>query len=266
MLGAVTLPDDASDLALTIADGVATLWLNRPAKRNAVTNQMWRGIGDLVNGLRHDPRVRALVLRGAGEHFCAGADIGGLAEMPLRDYHLANQHADQALATFPKPTIAFISGSCIGGGAELASCCDLRIAVDGSVFGITPAKLGIVYPAYALERVTRLIGPSAAKHLLFTGEIVDAQRALRIGLIDELLPAAAADARLTELLQALRERSLLTQVGSKEMIESILEHGEVSEVVNEHWHRVIDESADLEEGISAFAERRPPRFTWTPDA
>lgn len=261
----MTLPSDAGELAVTVADGVATLWLNRPAKRNAVTNAMWRGIGDHVRALRDEPGIRALVLRGAGDHFCAGADIGGLAEMPLRDYHENNQWADESLACFPKPTIAFITGSCIGGGAELASCCDLRIAATGSVFGITPARLGIVYPPYALERVTHLIGPSAAKHLLFTGEIIDADRALRIGLVDELVPAERAEGRLAELLAVLSERSLLTQVATKEMVDAIADHGTIPAGLTDRWHDIIEASPDQAEGIAAFGERRAPRFSWSPE-
>ncbi|MCB0888038.1 MAG: enoyl-CoA hydratase/isomerase family protein, partial [Nocardioidaceae bacterium] len=199
---------DNDAVYVTKQGGVATLWLNRPAKRNAITNQMWQAIGDRVNGLREDTDVRLLILRGVGDHFCAGADIHGLAEMSLREYHEANQYADQSLATFPMPTIAFITGSCIGGGAELASCCDLRIAAEGSKYGITPARLGIIYPAYALERVTRLIGPSATKQLLFTGDIIEANEALRMGLINELLPLDAAENRLEGLVSTLLERSL----------------------------------------------------------
>lgn len=255
------MPDE---LSVTHDDGVATLWLDRPAKRNAVTNAMWRGIGDIVTALATDDSVRALVLRGVGDHFCAGADIGGLAEMPLAEYHRANRHADEALGSFPKPSIAYITGSCIGGGAELASCCDLRIAAEGSHFGITPARLGIVYPAYALQRVVSLVGPSAAKHLLLTGEIVDADRALRIGLIDELLPADRAEDRLAELTATLRERSLLTQVASKAMIDDVVAHGAVREETMAHWLAEVDGSADMAEGIAAFAARRTPSFTWTP--
>ena len=249
---------------VTKQDGVATLWLNRPAKRNAITNEMWRAIGDQVNGLRGDPEVRLLVLRGVGDHFCAGADIHGLAKMSLREYHEANQYADQSLATFPMPTVAFITGSCIGGGAELASCCDLRIAATGSKYGITPARLGIIYPAYALERVTRLIGPSATKQLLFTGDIVADHEALRIGLINELVPIDAAETRLAELVATLLERSLLTQVGTKEMVEQIADAGQVSDSLNERWHDIIDTAADMHEGIAAFADKRKPSFSWRP--
>lgn len=253
------------ELYVTHDDGVATLWLNRPAKRNAVTNAMWRGIGDIVTALASDGSVRALVLRGVGDHFCAGADIGGLAEMPLTEYHEANRHADEALATFPRPTIAYVTGSCIGGGAELASCCDLRIATEGSAFGITPARLGIVYPAYALRRVVSLVGPSAAKHLLFTGEIVDAERALRIGLIDELLPAERGEERLAELVATLRERSLLTQMASKQMIDDVVEHATVLPDTMSRWLAEVDGSPDMAEGIAAFAARRTPVFGWRAD-
>ena len=254
------------ELYVTREDGVATLWLNRPEKRNAVTHAMWRGIGDLVGALADDDTVRVLVLRGVGEHFCAGADIGGLAEMPLTDYHAHNQYADRALAAFPKPSVAFVTGSCIGGGVELASCCDLRIAAEGSRFGITPAKLGILYPAYALERVTRLIGPSQAKYLLFTGDIVDADRALAMGLVDELLPADAAEARLADLCAILTERSLLTQVGTKEMIDAVVHDGAVPDETMARWQAEVDASPDLAAGIAAFARREAPAFTWTPGA
>lgn len=253
-----------AEVYVTRDGSVATLWLNRPEKRNAITNVMWRAIGDLVTELKADPEVKLLVLRGVGDHFCAGADIHGLAEMSLREYHEANQHADESLATFPKPTIAYITGSCIGGGAELASCCDIRIAAEGSRFGITPAKLGIVYPAYALERVVSLIGPSATKQLLFTGDIVDATTALRMGLINELLPADQLAGRFGELLETMTQRSLLTQVGTKEMVDAITADGHISEGLIERWHDIIDASPDMAEGIKAFGEKRSPQFAWRP--
>lgn len=253
-----------AELFVTREDGVATLWLNRPAKRNALTHDMWRGIGDICRELAGDADVRMLVLRGVGDHFCAGADIGGLTEMPLRDYHRANRHADESLATFPKPTLAYITGSCIGGGSELAASCDLRIAAEGSVFGITPARLGILYPAYSVERVTRLIGVSATKHLLFTGEIIGAERALRVGLVDELLPADAAPKRLEELVTTLRDRSLLTQMASKAMVDAVVEQGGISPELDAQWHDVLEASTDPAEGIAAFLDRRTPTFGWTP--
>ena len=155
---------------------VATIWLDRPTKRNAMSYAMWAGLEAACLELGDDAQVRVVVLRGAGGHFCAGADISELlAERApgTPTFHDVNMAAEHALATLPKPTVAFVEGDCIGGGCALAIDCDLRIAVDGARFGITPAKLGVVYPAPSMERVGRLLGLAAAKHLLFTGRLVD---------------------------------------------------------------------------------------------
>lgn len=260
----MTIPDFEGDLGLTVDGPVATLWLNRPAKRNAVTQQMWAGIADLVHSVPDDTRV--LVLRGVGDHFCAGADIDGLGEISMADYHAINRLADDALAGFHGPTVAYITGSCVGGGAQLALACDLRIADATARFGITPARLGILYPAFAVERAVRAMGPSATKHLLYTAEIVDAERALRVGLIDELLPAGEAAARLDELTTTLAERSLLTQVGSKAMVEACVAGESIPADLVESWLRELDAGPDFPEGRAAFAEKRAPRFTWRPSA
>lgn len=263
-----TLPDDpatADELAVTLDAGVATLWLNRPAKRNAVTFAMWQGIGAICEQLGSRSDVRMLVVRGVGDHFCAGADISGLVDMPMADYHRANRRADEALASFPRPTVAHVTGSCIGGGAEIATGCDLRIASDDAVFGITPAKLGILYPTGAVARVTRLIGPSATKHLLYTGEIVDAERALRTGLVDEVHPRAEVEARLAQLCDTIaHQRSLLTQMGSKLAVDAVSEGRVLDPELEAHWLGLVETAGDKAEGIAAFAEKRAPRFTWAP--
>lgn len=252
-------------LRLETGSAVATLWLDRPAKRNAVTYEMWRGIADVCHRLATDASVRLLVLRGVGDHFCAGADIGGMAEVPADEYRAANAAADEALASFPKPTLAVVRGACVGGGTEIAVSCDLRLADTTSRFGITPARLGIVYPVGATRRVVELVGPSATKHLLFTGEIVDAERALRIGLVDELHAPATLPERVDTLTSLLTtERSLLTQVASKEVVDSVVADGTVDPQVEARWHAEVAASTDPAEGVAAFLGRRPPRFTWTP--
>jgi enoyl-CoA hydratase/carnithine racemase len=245
---------------------VATLWLNRPAKRNAVTQAMWAGITAVTAELSGDPGVRVLVVRGAGEHFCAGADIAELSGLDDRsDYNAVNKAADDALAAFRRPTIAFIQGSCVGGGAEIAISCDLRIAESSARFGITPARLGIVYPPFALERAVAVIGPAAAKHLLYSAELIDAERALRVGLVHEVLAPGAAGERVAALAHLLAdERSLLTQVATKEMIASISATGAVDPDVEAHWVAVSAKAPDAAEGLAAFVERRDPDFTWTP--
>ncbi|HET9690473.1 MAG TPA: enoyl-CoA hydratase/isomerase family protein [Acidimicrobiales bacterium] len=254
------------DLSIDVDEGVATLTLTRPRKRNAVTYDMWNGIARACGELGADPAVRLLVVRGEGAHFCAGADIAGLGATSAADYGAANEAADHALATFPKPTIAVIKGACIGGGAELAVACDLRIADTTGRFGITPARLGIVYPAPATARVVRVIGPSATKHLLFSAEIIDAERALRIGLVDEVHPADALDTRIAELTDLLaHRRSLLTQMASKEIVEAAAS-GTVDPAIPSRWAVHMAGAADPAEGIAAFLQRRSPHFTWRPPA
>lgn len=251
-------------LAVTHADGVATLWLNRPEKRNAVSFEMWLGIARLVRALDADPEVRVLLVRGVGDHFCAGGDITGLGELPFADYRRANEAADRALAAFRKPSIAVITGSCVGGGAEIAIACDLRLADETAVFGITPARLGIVYPGFAVARAVQLIGESATKYLLYTADIIDAARALRIGLVDEVLPADGLGPRVDELVATLLQRSLLTQMASKDMVDAVLTQGVVPDEVEARWDEHLDSSADAAEGIEAFLARRAPRFRWRP--
>jgi enoyl-CoA hydratase/carnithine racemase len=165
---------------------------------------------------------------------------------------------------FPKPTIAFIRGACVGGGVQIATSCDLRIADTTARFGVTPARLGIIYPAPALARVVTLTGPSAAKHLLYSAELVTAERALRIGLIDELHEPDEAVTRLQAFVTLLaEERSPLTQQASKEMIDAVVADGHVGDACAARWAAELAAADDPKEGVAAFLQRRAPHFTWT---
>ncbi|WP_282791885.1 enoyl-CoA hydratase/isomerase family protein [Streptomyces sp. CC224B] len=238
-----------------VADGVATVVIDHPAKRNAMTADMWRALPPLLDALAADPAVRALVLTGAGDTFCAGADISSLRAGPGRAQELAVL-AEEALAAFPKPTLAAVRGHCVGGGAQLAAACDLRFADEGASFAVTPAKLGIVYPASATRRLAALVGPATAKYLLFSGEPIDARRALRTGLVDEVLPAGELAGRVAEFTRVLASRSLLTQAAAKEFAAGRTDR-------DGHWAEQARGSGDAAEGVAAFLERRQPRFTWT---
>ncbi|MGP3926719.1 enoyl-CoA hydratase/isomerase family protein [Streptomyces sp. 8N616] len=244
-------------LQLDTADGVATVVIRNPAKRNAMTTAMWRRLPGLLDRLAADPAVRVLVLTGAGDTFCAGADIGSLRESAGESQGLAVA-AEDALAAFPKPTLAAVRGYCVGGGCQLAAACDLRFAAEGSSFGITPAKLGIVYPASSTRRLTGLVGPATAKYLLFSGELIEAGRALRTGLVDELLPAGELGKRVAEFTRILASRSLLTQAAAKEFAS-----GEVRPEREAYWAERARDSGDTAEGVAAFLERRAPRFSWS---
>ncbi|MFJ5897234.1 enoyl-CoA hydratase/isomerase family protein [Streptomyces sp. NPDC093064] len=238
-----------------VTDAVATVMVHHPAKRNAMTAAMWRALPPLLDGLAADPGVRALVLTGSGATFCAGADISTLRGSPREAQRLAGQ-AEEALAAFPKPTLAAVRGYCVGGGAQLAAACDLRFAEAGALFGVTPAKLGIVYPASSTRRLVSLVGPATAKYLLFSGELIDAERALRTGLVDEVLPEGELAKRITEFTRILTARSQLTQAAAKEFADGRTDR-------DAHWTKQAQASDDTAEGVAAFLERRTPRFTWS---
>jgi enoyl-CoA hydratase/carnithine racemase len=256
------IPREAMPVELDVTDGVATVTLNRPEKRNAVTFAMWAALADTVGNLANDPDARVLVVRGAGDHFCAGADITELTNGPGGEYARVNWAAEEAIANFPGPSIAVVRGNCIGGGVSIASACDLRFAAADATFGITPAKLGIVYPTNALERTVRLVGGSAAKHLMFSGEIVDAERALRIGLVDEVHPAGRLDDRVAGFVSVLLERSHLTQVATKAMVHEVLAEGKVKPATTMRWESAMDSSGEVREGVAAFLAKRTPRWPW----
>ena len=242
--------------------GIATIVLNRPEKRNAVTFAMWSALAEHVNALAADPEVRVLVLRGAEDHFCAGADISELTNGPGGEYARVNWAAEEAIAHFPGPTIAEIRGNCIGGGVSIATACDIRFASGDATFGITPAKLGIVYPTNALERTVRLIGPSATKHLMFSGDLIDAERALRIGLVDEVHDAAQLGARVKDFVSVLLERSHLTQVATKAMVHEVVVDGKVKPATTLRWEGAMDQSGEVREGVAAFLGKRAVRWPW----
>ncbi|MET8450760.1 enoyl-CoA hydratase/isomerase family protein [Streptomyces sp. NPDC005209] len=239
----------------SVTDAVATVVVHHPAKRNAMTAAMWRSLPPLLDELAAASDVRALVLTGEGATFCAGADISTLRGSPEEAQRLAVA-AEEALAAFPKPTLAAVRGHCVGGGSQLAAACDLRFAEEGALFGVTPAKLGIVYPSSSTRRLAALVGPATAKYLLFSGELIDAARALRTGLVDEVLPEGELGKRVAEFTRILVSRSQLTQAAAKEFANGRTDR-------DAHWTEQARGSADTAEGVAAFLERRQPRFTWS---
>ncbi|QXJ23243.1 enoyl-CoA hydratase/isomerase family protein [Actinomadura graeca] len=249
-------------LRCEVADGVGTITIDRPGKRNAMTAEMFGALPRLLDGLAADPGVRVLVLTGADGDFCAGADISELGGHGWREGTGRSTAAEEALAAFPKPSLAAIEGFCVGGGCQLAVACDLRFAADGARFGITPAKLGIVYPAAATARLVRLVGPSAAKYLLYSADLVGAGHALRVGLLDEVVPPGDLAARVAAFAGTLASRSLLTQRATKDVVDA-LAAGEPHDAKVGHWQDEAVRGPDADEGVAAFLERRAPGFTWT---
>jgi enoyl-CoA hydratase/carnithine racemase len=245
---------------LETAGAVATLTIDRPAKRNAMSLEMWSAIPGL---LASATSARVLIIRG-GEHFSAGADISEFETLRkgadgATRYGQAVHTAERAIAAFPHPTVAVINGFCIGGGCEIALACDLRIAASDARFGITPANLGIVYNFTSTKQLVDAVGKAWAKQILFTGEIIDAATALRIGLVNELHPAAELDARAKGLAETIASRSQVSLRGAKTIIGKIAEGEHEDESVRELYNDAVH-SADYAEGVRAFLEKRPPRF------
>ncbi|GHG47483.1 enoyl-CoA hydratase/isomerase family protein [Streptomyces griseocarneus] len=245
-------------LRLDVDGATATVRIAHPAKRNAMTTDMWRLLPKLLRDCAADPAVRVLVLTGEGDTFCAGADISSLTADGGRESRDLAVAAEEALAAFPKPTIAAVRGHCVGGGCQLAVACDLRFAAEGASFGITPARLGIVYAASSTRRLVDLVGPATAKYLLFSAELIDAGRALRTGLVDEVWPREELDGRVAEFARTLASRSQLTQAAAKEFAAGPVDEGRLA-----YWAAQASGSGDPAEGVAAFLERRTPRFGWT---
>jgi enoyl-CoA hydratase/carnithine racemase len=253
-----------SHLHLEIADGVARLLLDRPDKRNAMTQAMWEALPELVGAAMADKSVRMLHVASANPGiFCAGADIGEFATASGdADWRRRNQAAIRAtqvaLARAPKPTLAIVDGDAVGGGCGIAMACDLRIASSRARFGITPAKLGLVYPLHDTRLLVELVGPAQARRLLFSAQLIDAAEALRIGLtqlVADDLAGAVADFTANVLAQ-----SPASQCASKAIIQRIIEGVHDDDQGSASGFDAAFQGADFAEGVAAFLQKRKPVF------
>src|SRR6185437_8352313 len=179
-----------------VTDGVGVLTFNNPEKRNAMSLEMWEGVGQVLTEFRDDPEVRVVVLVGAGDKaFVSGADISQFEKnrhnaAASEEYSRRSEAQRALMASYPKPTIACIRGFCLGGGMPVAMLTDMRIAPDHRQFGIPAAKLGIAYGYDGLKHLVSLVGPSWARLIMYTGMRIDSAEAVRIGLVDRVLPGA----------------------------------------------------------------------------
>jgi len=254
------------DLLLVERKGnICTLIINRPEKRNSLNPEIMHKLGDTLRALKDDSEVRAVVIRGMGqEAFSSGFDIGRISTGPgaprpraVVDYGL------ESLITYPYPTIAMIYGYCVGLGLELAVTCDFRIAADTARLGITPAKLGLVYGHIGVQKLLNLVGLAGTKELLFTGRIIDAQRAKEIRLVDYVVPAADLETITYALAQEMGENAPLSLSGTKTIISTLLKYQKYSAedmALMEGLIQQAQQSEDLKEGQRAFMEKRKPKW------
>lgn len=251
-------------LLLEISDRVATLTVNRPEKRNALNAAVRREFVEALDALRDDPEVRVLVVTGAGEKaFIAGADIGEFADRSPLEQRAAmeGRRLFEEIANFPKPTIAMLNGYALGGGCEVALACDLRIAARSAKLGQPEIKLGLIPGGGGTQRLPRLIGFGRAMRYILTGELIGAEEAERIGLIDQLVEDDELHERTLELALAMAAQSPVAMKLAKDAVRATLEMplGAGLQYERELFVTAFA-SEDRTEGVRAFLEKRPPAF------
>ncbi|WP_417234922.1 enoyl-CoA hydratase/isomerase family protein [Arthrobacter sp.] len=262
-------PGAGPGITVTVDAGVGTILLRHRAQRNALTRMMCRSLVEAADDLDARADVEVITVRGDGGTFSAGVSIGELRDVILDDGgdtdHLTA--ADRALAGVAKPTIAVVQGHCMGGGWQLASACDFIVASDDASFGITPAKLGIIYPRSGVDRLVRLLGPATAKYVLMSARTFSATRAQAMGLVAEVLPADRFEAGVGELLDELKARSRYSMHTTKRLIDQSGDPDVEASALAGSWDAAwagMAAGPDIDEGVAAFLERRNPVFPWKP--
>jgi enoyl-CoA hydratase len=252
-------------LTQSVADRIATLTVNRPDKLNALNDEVIEELGLAVDELRDHPDVSGVILTGAGRAFVAGADIAELEKHgPMSAKALARrgQLVFNRLESLPMPVIAAVNGFALGGGCELAMACHVRIASDAAKFGQPEVKLGLV-PGYGgTQRLPRLVGKGRALQLLMTGEVIDAAEALRIGLVNRVVPAADLMKTATDMMKQMLSNAPLALAGCIELVNRGYDLSLGDALAMEATaFGLLAGSADMKEGTRAFLEKRAATFT-----
>jgi enoyl-CoA hydratase len=240
---------------------------DNPARRNALSLDMWAAIPVILDAFEADPQVRVVVLKGAGDvAFISGADISQFEQHRAsaeasKDYDRTSDGAGKRLQMFAKPTIAMIRGFCLGGGVGVALGCDLRIASDTARFGIPAARLGVSYRWKGIKRLVELVGPAFAKEIFYTARQFSAVEAERMGLINRLLPDGELESFVRDYCRMISENAPLTIAATKGVIAELAKPG--AEIDARHCEELIARcfaSEDYVEGRRAFMEKRKPAF------
>jgi enoyl-CoA hydratase len=251
----------------SVSDGVGVITFNNPEKRNAMSLDMWEGLGHALVELRDDPDVRVVILTGAGDKaFVSGADISQFEKTrhnaeASEEYSRKSAAQRALLADYPKPIIACVRGFCLGGGMQMAMAADIRIASDNSQFGIPAAKLGIAYGYDGLKHLVSLVGPSWARLIMYTGMRIESAEALRIGLVDRVVPDAELWNATMEIARTISGNAPLAIKAAKITIAQVLKDpGDRDMAAIKAIGIACMDSEDFREGRTAFMEKRKPEF------
>ena len=258
---------DTTRMMARIDSGIGWIIFNNPARRNAVSLDMWSALATIVGRFASDPAVRVAVMAGAGDKaFVSGADISEFEKHRASadaeaEYNRISAAAQRALAGFDKPLVAMIQGYCIGGGLAVAMQADIRIASDDSQFGIPAARLGLGYGLSSVRSLVNLVGPAFAKEILFTARRFSSDEALRIGLVNRVVARADLETSVRDLAETIAGNAPLTVGAAKAAIDTALKDaGERDVAAIEARVRVCFDSDDYVEGRRAFMEKRVPAF------
>ena len=266
MNDAVTIPLKTGNMLAEIDGAIGWMVFNKPARRNAVSLDMWEAIPEILDRFENDPAVRVVVLKGAGDvAFVSGADISQFEK--ARSSREGNEHYDRVLeraskrlAECSKPTIAMIRGWCIGGGLAIAICCDIRIASEGSKFGIPAARLGLGYGAPGVKKLMDVVGPSFTKEIFFTARHFSAHEAMGMGLLNRVTPDAELEAYTRQYCATIAENAPMTMNTLKRTVGELMRGEQADWDLCERLVQACFESEDYVEGRQAFMEKRRPVF------
>ena len=259
----------AGRVNVSVSAGIATVELDNPSQRNALTRAMCLELQNAMPRLESDPSVIAIALTGAGDAFCAGAALSELNSVLLDEQPDGSRidqlsRADDAITAVGKPTVALVDGACIGGGWQIASACDFILASERSTVAVTPAKLGIIYPRVGIERLVRLVGPARAKFILFAGQVFSAADAEALGLVVEAIPDDDFEDRCTAFLATVTSRSQFSVHTLKRLVDlAALGVPNVDGEWDAAW-AAMTSGPDMAIGVNAFLNHQKARFTWTP--
>lgn len=250
-----------------VEEGVGYITFNNPEKHNAVSIGMWDALEKILAEFRSSKEIRVIVLNGAGgKSFVSGADISKFdkersSKEAVLSYNKRTQKVYELLETFPKPTIAMIDGYCIGGGLNLAVCCDIRICSEKSKFAMPAAKLSLGYPFSSIKRLFDVMGPGMAKHFMFTAEKISASEALACGLVQKLVSAENIETYVRDYALTISHNAPLTIKAMKQIgIEILKNPDERDLLLCEQLASACFDSEDYKEGRKAFMEKRKPNF------